>query len=63
MAANECHRFARLIVRIADYLADVWHSNVGRYIEALADRFRFIAVQVVFVGGTTGEGGQCQCSP
>ena len=31
-------------------------------VDGLADRLRFTSVQVVFVGGTTGEGGQCQCS-
>jgi len=32
-------------------------------VDGFADRLRFTSVQVVFVGGTTSEGGQCQCSP
>jgi len=37
--------------------------TTARPVEIFAATAAFTSVQVVFVGGTTGDGGQCQCSP
>ena len=60
MAVKGLHRFTRLIDCIADYIADVWRSNFRKDVDTFADRLDLTSVRVVFVGGTTGQRGQCE---
>ena len=59
MAVKGLHRLARLVDCIADCIADAWRSNVRRDVDIFADRLDLTSAQVVLMGGTTGEGGQC----
>ena len=69
---RSCCSFLRSIRICSGYLHDgtsgrdiCSHRSVSLLlldVDAFADRLRFTSVQVVFVGGTTGDGGQCQCS-